>query len=132
MQALEFSFADDRPHAALARTLRTVFPEVHSYRALIPSFLGSWGFLVASDWLRPAEMRAEDLDRAIENRLGNIWMEHLTGDYLKSCFVMDKETLFLLSLSGPILEDGTPFVLPPEIQDVEPPFAQFPAKKPEE
>jgi len=132
VQALEFSFADDRPHAALARTLRTVFPEVHSYRALIPSFLGSWGFLVASDWLRPAEMRAEDLDRAIENRLGNIWMEHLTGDYLKSCFVMDKETLFLLSLSGPILEDGTPFVLPPEIQDVEPPFAQFPAKKPEE
>ena len=131
VQALEFSFADDRPHAALARTLRTVFPEVHSYRALIPSFLGSWGFLIASDWLRPAEMRSEDLDRAIESRLGNVWMDHLTGDYLKSCFVMDKETSFLLSLPGPILEDGVPFVLPPDVEDVEPPFAQLPAKKPE-
>ncbi|MBI5095878.1 MAG: hypothetical protein HZB26_26020 [Candidatus Hydrogenedentes bacterium] len=29
--------------------MRSVFPEVHSYRVGIPFFLSSWGFLIASD-----------------------------------------------------------------------------------
>ncbi|MBN0825726.1 fused MFS/spermidine synthase, partial [Pseudomonas aeruginosa] len=33
VQGLEFSHSDDKPHAALARTLRSVFSQVHSYRA---------------------------------------------------------------------------------------------------
>ncbi|HEV3024296.1 MAG TPA: fused MFS/spermidine synthase, partial [Pirellulales bacterium] len=45
VQGLEFSFLDDKPHAAVSRTLRTVFREVHSYRVHIPSFLSCWGFL---------------------------------------------------------------------------------------
>jgi spermidine synthase len=126
VQGLEFSFIDDKPHAALARTLRTVFPEVHSYRMHIPSFLASWGFLVASDWFRPADWPAQDVDRAIENRLGLQWLDHLDGDFLKAAFSLCKETRFLLSLDGPILEDGVPFVPPPDIEDIEPPYAQFP------
>ena len=126
IQGLEFSFLDDKYHAALVRTLRTVFPEVHSYREQIPSFLSPWGFVVASDWFRPAEWSAEEIDRTIEARLGPNWMDHVNGDFLKSRFSHCRETLFALSLSGPILEDGVPFVPPPDIEDIEPPFAQFP------
>ena len=128
VQGLEFSFLDDRAHAALARTLRTVFPEVHSYRGAIPSFLSTWGFLLASDWCRPAEWKAEQIDRTIQQRLGSEWLTHLTGDYLKSCFVHCKETQFLLSLAGPILEDGVTFVEPPFIDEVEQPYAEFPIR----
>jgi spermidine synthase len=126
IQGLEFSFLDDKEHAALARTLRTVFPEVHSYRIDIPSFLASWGFLVASDWFRPADLRAEEFDRAAESRLGDDWLDHLTGDYFKSTFSMCKETMFLLNQPGPILEDGVTFVSPPYIEDLDPPLVQFP------
>ena len=125
IQGLEFSFADDKAHVALARTLRTVFAEVHSYSALIPSFLGGWGFLVASDWFRPQEWPAADIDRTIEARLGP-WLDHVSGDFLKACFVHCKETLFALSQAGPVLDDGVPFVAPPEIAEAEPSTAQFP------
>ena len=126
VQALEFSFLDDKPHAALARTLRTVFPEVHSYHVAVPSFLSTWGFLIASDWLRPGEWRPEDIDRKISHALGNQWLDHLTGDFTRACFTHTKETQFLLSLPGPILEDGVKLVLPPDIEDIEPPYAAFP------
>jgi spermidine synthase len=126
VQGLEFTFLDDRAHAALARTLRTVFPEVHSYHAAIPSFLGTWGFLLASDWCRPTDWRAEQIDSTIEQRLGSSWLDHLTGEYLKSRFVHCKETQFLLSLPGPILEDGVPFIAPPSIEDVEVSYPAFP------
>lgn len=66
VQGLEFSHSDDKPHAALARTLRSVFAQVHSYRATVPSFLSSWGFLLASDWLDANHWQADDIDRRID------------------------------------------------------------------
>jgi spermidine synthase len=129
VQGLEFSFLDYKEHSALAGTLRTVFPEVYSYRVHIPSFLSSWGFLVASEWLRPLEFSSGDIDRVIQNRLGFDWLDHITGEFMKSCFCLCKETRFMLSLSGPILEDNVPFVAPPDVEDIEPPFVQFPIIK---
>lgn len=126
IQGMEFSFVDDKAHAALVRTLRSVFPEVHSYRAHIPSFLSSWGFIIASDWFRPNDWSAQDIDRAIENKLGLHWLDHVTGDFVRSSFSLCKETLFLLSQPGPILEDGIEFIPPPYIEDVESAFVQFP------
>lgn len=126
VQGLEFSFLDDKHHVALLRTLRTVFPEVHSYKMHIPSFLSSWGFLIASDWFRPLDWSAKDIDRTIEHRLGSQWLDHLTGDLLRSSFIHCKHTQFLLSQPGPIIEDNVDFLPPPDIEDIEPPFAQFP------
>jgi spermidine synthase len=119
VQGLEFSFVDDKSHVALSRTLRSVFGEVHSYRTHVPSFLGSWGFLIASDWLRPEETSAADIDRSIESRLGNDWLSHVTGEFVKSAFVHCRETRFLLAQPGPILEDGIEFVAPPYIEDMD-------------
>ncbi|HKD37587.1 MAG TPA: fused MFS/spermidine synthase [Pirellulales bacterium] len=127
VQGLEFSFLDHKAHAALARTLRTVFPEVHSYRVHVPSFLSCWGFLIASDWFLPQNWAADEIDRAIEAKIPQ-WPDHLTGEFLRGCFALCKETRFLLSLPGPILEDGVPFVPPPEIEDIEPPTIEFPLR----
>lgn len=126
VQGLEFSFLDDKEHVALARTLRTVFAEVHSYQAHVPSFLSSWGFLLASDWVAPSEWTAGEVDRAVAAKLGDTWLQHLTGDFLRSCFTHCKETQFLLSQAGPILEDGVAFVPPPNIVDVEVDAVRFP------
>lgn len=129
VQGLEFSFLDEKGHAALVRTLRTVFSEVYSYRETIPSFLSGWGFMVASDWFRPQDWPASEIDRAIAARLGATWLDHVDGGFLHSCFSLCKETRFMLAQAGPILEDGVAFVPPPDIEEAEPPLAQFPALK---
>jgi spermidine synthase len=125
VQGFEFSFLDDAQHAALARTLRTVFPEVYSYKAVIPSFLGSWGFVLASDWFKPEEWSAQRIDATIEQRLGD-WLDHVDGVFLMACFTHCKETRFVLTNPGPVLEDGVPYIAPPEIEEIEPELATFP------
>jgi spermidine synthase len=127
VQALELDPLTYEPHATLGRTVRTAFPEVHSYRAHIPSFLGSWGFLIASDWLSPQDWSAERVDEAIQQRLGHRWLQHLSGRFLMACFGLCQKTERLLQLPGPIIEDGAEFVLPPEIVETTREFGSFPA-----
>jgi spermidine synthase len=126
VQGFEFSFLDYAPHAALCRTLRTVFPEVHSYYAGIPSFLACWGFVLASDWVTPARWSARQIDATIEERLGN-WLGHVDGNFLVRCFTHCKTTRLALTHPGPVLEDGTPFYPPPEVEEIEPERPNFPA-----
>ncbi len=127
VQALEFSFSDYKQHVALSRTLRTLFAEVHSLRVGVPSFLGTWGLIMASDWATPTNLRPETIDALIEQRLGKYWIDHLTGDFLIASFGHCKETRHLLAQSGPIIEDDVPFIEPPDVEDMEPARAQLPA-----
>ncbi len=126
IQGMEFSFLDDKPHAALFRTLKEVFSEVHSYRVDIPSFLSTWGFMIASDWFPPVSWPAAEIDKTIKQRFEGRWLKHIHGEFLKSRFSLCKETTRLLSHPGPILEDGVPFVLPPDEEPGDAPFIKFP------
>ena len=128
VQGLEFSFLDDEAHAAVARTLRAVFAEVHSYRAHIPSFLAGWGFMWASDWARPDEWSAEAIDATIADRLGD-GLDHVNGPFVKSCFAMCKDTILALAAAGPVLQDGVAFVPPVVIEVPEPTRAIFPYRR---
>lgn len=128
IQGLEFSFLDNKPHAALYRTLRSVFSEVHSYRVDIPSFLSSWGFMIASDWFSPAEWSAAEIDETIQKRFGDRWLRHVNGEFLKSRFSLCKETKRLLSKKGAILEDGIPLILPPDEETGDTRFIKFPIR----
>lgn len=74
----------------------------------------------------PQEWKAEDVDKAIKAKLGSMYLSHLTGDFLLSRFAMCKDTAFLLSLPGPVLEDGVEFIPPPFIDDIEPDLMTFP------
>jgi spermidine synthase len=126
VQGFEFSFLDYAQHAALCRTLRTAFSEVHSYQTAIPSFLACWGFVLASNWFAPAQWSPRQINTAIEDRLGN-WLEHVDGEFLMRCFTHCKTTRLALTHPGPVLEDGRPFYPPPEVEDIEPERAKFPA-----
>ncbi len=109
IQGMEFSFLDHYPHAALARTLRTAFSEVHSYRVDIPSFLSSWGFVLVSDWCVPAQWSAAGIDQRIRQRLSPDDLHHATGEFVVSRFSFCKATRALLAEPGPLLEDGVAF-----------------------
>ncbi|HEY9678902.1 MAG TPA: fused MFS/spermidine synthase [Drouetiella sp.] len=129
VQGLEFSFLDDKQHAALARTLRSVFAETHSYRVGIPSFLSSWGFLVASDWFVPKEWSVDAIDTVARQKLGTEWLDHFDGEFFHGCLAQCKETKFALSLPGPLIEDNVEFIPPPDIEDVEPEYTTYPILK---
>jgi spermidine synthase len=120
---------DDKPHAALRRTLQQVFSEVHSYRVQIPSFLSAWGFLIASDWFDPEELDAAAIDGAIERRLGSDYLQHATGEFIQASFVLCALTRRRLAEAGPILEDNVAFSIPPETDtDANLPPLRFPLK----
>lgn len=106
VQGLEFSFNNWHEHSALLRTLRSVFQHVHSYGTMIPSFLSSWGFVVASDVYPEQRWNARDIDMAISRKLPPNWMVHLNGIYLEKLFSHCQLTQCLLAMPGPILEDG--------------------------
>ncbi len=109
IQGLEFSFLDQHSHTALSRTLHTAFAEVHSYRVDVPSFLGSWGFVLASDWCAPIQWSAAELNQRIHARLVPDHLQHLTGEFLISRFSLCQATRASLARSGPLLEDGVVF-----------------------
>ncbi|MCK1515132.1 hypothetical protein IVB22_21750 [Bradyrhizobium sp. 190] len=103
IQALRFSFADGHAHAMLARTLKSVFDQVHS--AFVPSFLRGWGFLIASDWFVPADFSASAMDSIISKRI-NSSLSHLTGAFFQSCCIQCAQAQKLLASNRPIFVDG--------------------------
>lgn len=129
VQALEFSFNRDKEHVALARTMQTVFRHVHSYAVSVPSFLSSWGFLIASDTVNPLDIDSALLDRAITRGIGADRLAHVDGEFIRSCFTMTKETRYLLGQPGPILEDGVEFVTPPRITMLDTTSPLFPIQR---
>lgn len=110
VQGMEFSHLDTEQHCALRRTLQSVFSEVHSYRATIPSFLSAWGFLIASNWFDPLRFGASGYDKSISSKLEQAALKHAEGNFLISCFHLCKESIRLLNLPGPLLEDGVEFI----------------------
>lgn len=127
IQGLEFSFSNHKQHVALVRTLRTLFPEVHSAQVAVPSFLSTWGIIMASDWATPRNWSPDMIDNAIEQRLGHDWMDHLTGEFLIASYAHCKETRYLMAQPGPVLEDDVVFIQPPDTEDIDPTRAKLPA-----
>jgi spermidine synthase len=54
---------------AVANTLGTAFSVVAPYQTEIPSFVGTWGFAVASRNLDPRQLSMEEVDRRISSRI---------------------------------------------------------------
>ena len=77
VQGLEFSFLDDKAYAALARTLRTVFPEVRwlsSPRAVVFVVLGLFD---RQRLVHAAKLVGRrNLTALIEAKVGSQWLEH--------------------------------------------------------
>lgn len=106
VQAMEFSHFDFKKHGLLWRTLKAVFSEVHSYHAVVPSFLCDWSFILASDWFNPKKMSPKAFDDASTSRVGNGVLKHVDGEFFLSCFQFSKNAREKLAEDGPIMEDA--------------------------
>jgi len=69
VQAEPASWHDLQEFAAIANTLRSVFPVVRAYRTHIPSFASMWGFITASARLDPAALAPDEIDHRVATRL---------------------------------------------------------------
>jgi spermidine synthase len=120
VQGLELSHMDARYHAALARTLTTAFPRVSSYRAPVPSFLSSWGFLLASDWADPRTLSEDEVDKRLRERIASTPagpIEHMNGEFFRAMFGLDRGLRRELAKDGPLIEDDKPLVFAPDPTD---------------
>lgn len=70
LQALELSLSDNAAHLRVRQDVGMVFSCMFSYHAFVPSFRGSWGFLLATGgpWLNPVDF--ELVATRFEERLG--------------------------------------------------------------
>jgi spermidine synthase len=106
VQALETSISDHEEHALLVRTVGEAFSIVRSYLAFIPSFVYSWGFLVASETVDPSTLTQAEVDARLAERLTSTLTSY-DGIAHQGLFSLPKDLRALLAEPGPVLEDAT-------------------------
>lgn len=103
-QGMQLSEGRDE-HFVLKRTVASVFSEVHSYHAMIPSFLSDWAFIIASDWFNPKKMTEKAVNDITASRLKGHQLRYLDGEFLLSCFLFPKQLRSRMTEAGICLED---------------------------
>jgi spermidine synthase len=93
--------------AAIANTLRTVFPIAHPYQVHIPSFLSLWGFVVASQNLDPSKLTPEEIDARIATRISKK-LKSYDGLTHQAMFTIPKHIRQQLAASKRIITDKQP------------------------
>ncbi len=113
IQSLVLSPSEWAHHATVARTVRTSFKYVNSYNLFVPSFISTWGFLIASNFtdaskISNLEIHHKILERDLANKL------KAYDEYTHvGMFQLTKDLRMNLAKSGSILEDGKPLIFEP-------------------
>jgi len=92
---------------AIASTLRSVFPITRPYQIHVPSFLGLWGFVVASESLDPSEPTPEEIDARISARISKK-LKSYDGLTHQAMFTIPKHIRQQLAVSKRIITDKQP------------------------
>jgi spermidine synthase len=92
---------------AIASTLRKVFPIAHPYQVHVPSFLGLWGFVAASQSLDPSELTPEEIDTKISTRISKK-LKSYDGLTHQAMFTIPKHIRQQLAASTRIITDKQP------------------------
>jgi len=92
---------------AISSTLRNVFPIARPYQVLVPSFLGLWGFVVASQSLDPCELTPEEIDTRISTRISKK-LKSYDGLTHQAMFTIPKHIRQQLAASTRIITDKQP------------------------
>ena len=92
---------------AIATTLRSVFPIARPYQAHVPSFLGLWGFISASQSLDPPELTPEEIDARIATRISKK-LKSYDGLTHQAMFTIPKHIRQQLAASKRIITDKQP------------------------
>jgi spermidine synthase len=92
---------------AIAHTLRKVFPIARPYQVHVPSFLGLWGFVAASQSLDPSELTPEEIDSRISKRISKK-LKSYDGLTHQAIFTIPKHIRQQLAASKRIITDKQP------------------------
>ena len=92
---------------AIANTLRNVFPIVRPYQVHVPSFLGLWGFVSASQSLDPHELTPEEIDTRISTKISKK-LKSYDGLTHQAMFTIPKHIRQQLAASKRIITDKQP------------------------
>lgn len=87
-------------HLRLRNSVSQVFKHTHSYKCAIPSFLSSWGFLLASDHVDESHLKAEFIDERIRQTAIGDQLKHLDGSSLNAAFQHSKLITQLLNTTS--------------------------------
>lgn len=92
---------------AIANTLGSVFPITRPYQVQVPSFLGLWGFVSASQSLDPPELTPEEIDTRISARISKE-LKSYDGLTHQAMFTIPKHIRQQLAASKRIITDKEP------------------------
>jgi spermidine synthase len=92
---------------AIATTLRSVFSIARPYQVHVPSFLGLWGFVSASQSLDPSELTPEEIDNRISTRISKR-LKSYDGLTHQAMFTIPKHIREQLAASKRIITDNQP------------------------
>jgi spermidine synthase len=89
---------------AIAGTLRNVFTIARPYQVHVPSFLGLWGFVAASQSLDPSELTPQEIDARISTRISKN-LKSYDGLTHQAMFTIPKHIRKQLAASKRIITD---------------------------
>jgi len=92
---------------AIANTLGKVFLIARPYQVHVPSFLGLWGFVAASQSLDPSELTPEEIDARISTRISKK-LKSYDGLTHQAMFTIPKHIRQQLAASQRIITDKQP------------------------
>jgi spermidine synthase len=93
--------------AAIANTLKTVFPVTRPYTIHVPSFLGVWGFVAASQTLDPARLSPREVDDRILQRISGK-LRCYAGSTHQAMFTLPRHIERELAATRRIITDQEP------------------------
>ncbi len=105
VQAMELAATDWEEHSTLRRTIATAFTNVQTYQIFVPSFIFTWGFIVASDNLDPENQTEAEVDLQIASKLGGK-LKALDGRVHRGLFALSKDLRYKIRDEGLILDDA--------------------------
>ena len=110
VQACRLTLTYWEEHAVIRQTLATAFPVVRSYITFIPSFLVTWGFLLATKGVDPLHLSSDTVTKRILERglTDDLRMYDEMAHMVLFC--LPKELRLNLAKPARILEDGKPLV----------------------
>ncbi len=106
VQACQLTITHWEEHSIIRQTLATAFPIVRSYLTFVPSFLVTWGFLMATKGLDPLQLSSETVTSRIAERGLTDALRMYDELAHKALFCLPKELRKNLTKPTRILEDS--------------------------
>ena len=99
-----------QPHLAVVHTVRQVFPHVAPYRAHVPSFAESWGFLVASRTQAAERLAPATIDARLQ-AAGLTALQFYDGETHQALFSLPRMLRTAQAAWSRSITDAAPIVL---------------------